>query len=252
MTSTIRRHTRWWLLVTAALLCMAFTLHEVGAQFRPPRPPRPTFPSRPPSRPPRIPSLPIRPPSMPSPGIPGMGQARYYCGKCNREVSRFSTTCPFCGVRFNGTVVDAGSGRGTPGRTPPPPRPTLPTNPPFAGPALPATPPMTPAAPAATQPAVGGNQPPLQPIATQPPVVPPTDPAVPPLTGTTTATTSSSTDSDSSGKKSGLSTKTILGVGLAVLGAFALIAGVVVIRSGSGGASKPTRKRSRRPRDYDD
>jgi len=36
MTSLVRHHTRWCLVATAALLVAAFALHDVSAQFRPP------------------------------------------------------------------------------------------------------------------------------------------------------------------------------------------------------------------------
>lgn len=300
MTSLVRHRTRWCLLFTGALLAIAFTLHDVSAQF-PQRPPfqagggfagRPGgisgvpgggFAGRPggiagvpggnfagmpggitgvpgggfAGQPGGITGIPgngfvgrpsgtfsgfpnTNPGGLPNmPGVPGLGGGSrfvYTCSKCKRQVGEFDVfRCPHCGVQFSGTTFNGGSNPGfNPGMNPG-------FNPGFRPGQTNPVPPLRPDAtvnlpPNAWKPVTPAPNP-------NPPATP--DPSKP---ASDTSAKSSSSDSKSSDDKSGVSTKIIIGAGVAALGLFALIAGVIVAMNSGGSASQ---KLKRRPKRFD-
>jgi hypothetical protein len=178
-----------------------------------------------------------------SPTIPGIGGTRYIytCENCKREVGRFDLRCPHCGVRFSGTIDRTGQslGGGIPGMTGP--RSPIVGNPANAG----MVPPIG-ARPPNVQPGFGGG--PGERVTFNDPAqnaAPPVVPQAPPLEITTPPPSSSGSDSSKpSDEKSGLSAKVVIGVGVGVLGVFALIAGVVVVLN-QGSSEKPKRRLNR-------
>src|SRR5262249_36553273 len=134
MTSLVRHHTRWGLAAVAALLALAFGLHEATAQrvFQPPTGPRPGgFTGRPggitggpgsfagraggatgvpggvtgmpggfTGRPGGVTGIPGAPDFGNPPGFGGGIRFVYRCSKCRREVGQFDSVCPGCGARF--------------------------------------------------------------------------------------------------------------------------------------------------------
>lgn len=284
MTSLVRHHTRWCLFFTGALLVVAFGLHGVQAQRGFPGQPggftgRPAgfggqagvtgmpagFVGQPggfPGQPGGFVGQPAGFVGQPGgivgqPGgiigqaggftgrMPGIGGGRdvYTCSNCGREVSRFALTCPSCRARFNGTVVDV-SGK--------PPQGGLPTG------FNPGQPPPTGFTPGPTPPV--GFQPPIDTNPLRPDQVTLNDfgknpgiveTPVPPSSPTANGSSSSggsSSKSSAEKEKTGLSGKTIIGVGVAALGVFALIAGVVVVLNQGPSSEKP----KRRPRRFRD
>ena len=65
-------------------------------------------------------------------------------------------------------------------------------------------------------------------------------------------TAPASTPSGSTEEKSGLGSKAIIGIAIAVLGVLVLIAGAVVMMNGGGGERERPRRRRRRDDDWDD
>ncbi len=295
ITAVARQHTRWCLVATAAMLVAAFALHDASAQVGGPGRPPPGFPGGPGlsgaaglSGVSGMPGFPGGAGFSGAPGgagftgisgMPGAGATGlsggagfsglhggfggggsttiYTCSKCGAQVGRFDRRCPRCGVTFIGTVPGPGGPSIGPGGLGGPPGGAGAFGAPAPGGVPPGAIPPGGTPPDAIAPAP--QPPPATNRPREPHQMPPAFP--PPFGGQ--APPGNISNTEQSGSKdaddSGLSTKVVVGGGIAALGLFALIAGAIIVMgsqaSSQGGKSsrkRPQRRPGRfREDDYD-